>query len=652
MTQKLSLNDGWQVVWADYGGENPPAEPEHPSQPIPASVPGVVQADLVREGLLPELYRGENLDHALWVEWKDWWYRRSFATPPDLGDRKAQLVFHGLDTFATVWLNGQEVGRADNMFIRHAFDVTGLLRSSGLNELTVRLASPAHSIQVDGRHRPLVWSPERLFARKAQMSFGWDIAPRLVTVGIWRPVELELTDTARIADVRVRHEAPGGARLRAWVEVEVQWLARQPGRGRLSGRIHQTGFEWSGELVPGSNLIAEEVILTDPPLWWPIGYGRPELCEVEVRLESGGRQLDLWRSRVGIRRIELVCQGQPSGAESFRFRCNGRDIFITGLNYTPLDAVFPAVTPQRITQTLEALAGIGCNMLRVWGGGVYESRHFYDECDRLGILIWQDFMMACGWYPQTDEFADKLAAEARQVVRELRGHACIAIWSGDNENDAFYPELMSQNRLTREVLADICRELDGDTPYVPSSPYSPSGADPQSQREGDMHYYAHGQSYRDCPMWGLRCRFMSEFGHLSLPSAELIRRYFPPGTEWPLSSRTWRYHAADTIRTCRFRGADRILASLSAVGRPVPEDLEEAVAASQELQAEAVCAWIDKWCQDPEFAGFLVWNVGDCWPQQSDSVMEYGGKPKLVFERLGPLFARVRRQYDARADQH
>jgi beta-mannosidase len=482
------------------------------------------------------------------------------------------------------------------------------------------------------------------------MSFGWDIAPRLMTAGIWRPVELVLVDTARITDVHVTHGDPAGEAVRARIEVEVEWLAGSPGNGRVSGRIHETPFELSAEFAPGVNVVAAEAVLRDPPLWWPIGYGRPALCDVEVRLEAAGRVIDSHRSRIGIRRVELRREPQPGGAESFGFRCNGRDVFITGLNWTPLDALFARIRPERITRTLEGLAGIGCNMLRVWGGGIYEPQHFYDECDRLGIMVWQDFMMACGWYPQTEAFAERLSAEARQVVRDLRGHPCLCVWAGDNEVDAFYPDLAGQNRLTREVLAAVCRELDGDTVYLPSSPYSPSGADPQSPTEGDVHHYAHGQCYRACRLWGLRARFVSEFGHLSLPSMEVIGRYFPPGTAWPLTSPTWRYHAADTIREPRFRGAEKILDALAACGRAAPGTIEEAVEASQELQAEAVCAWIERWCRDGEFGGFLLWNVADCWPQQSDSVIDCEGRPKRIFARLGPLFERMRRRHAGRAD--
>ena len=644
MLETIGLNSGWQFTWTRHEGHlNAP--PMH--FPVPwrdAVVPGDAHLDLMHHGVLPDLFVGVNLDHAAWMEDKDWWYRTGFETP-EPGSRRAILVFHGLDTFAQIWLNGRELGGTDNMHRRYEFDVTDALTVSGPNELIVRLASPRYSIRIDPGHKPMIWSPERLFCRKAQMSFGWDIAPRLMTVGIWRPVELAFVDTARITNVWAVPVAFNGDDVTVRIEADVAWHG-EPGWAKLSGSVGGVMFEAEVACEAGLNTLAAEAVVQDAPLWWPIGYGQPDRIDVSAALSADGHEVDRRRFKTGLRRVELIEQPQPSGATSFAFRVNGRDVFITGLNWTPLDAIFARVTPEKITRTLESLAGIGCNMLRVWGGGIYESPHFYSECDRLGVLIWQDFMMACGWYPQTDAMAAALDAEARQIVRDLRHHPSLAVWAGDNECDAFEPERAPKNRLTRVVLKQVCEELHPQIPYLPSSPYSPKSRDPQDEREGDMHDYAHGENYRESKMWELRPRFMSEFGHLSLPSLELIRRYFPEGTEWPIDNDLWRYHGTDTIQTGRFRWTDRVLRALEKCGKPAPKTIEEAVAASQELQAEAMIALIERYCEDPEFSGFLVWNVSDCWPQMSDAVTDYLGDQKRIFDRLGPLFEKVRRQWD------
>ena len=648
MKEILDLNAGWKMDRTSFCGA--PAAVPKLKWGRDATVPGDVHLDLLRDGELPDPFVGLHADQSLWMEQKDWWFRREFDSPASLAGRRALLVFHGLDAFATIWVNGKIVGHADNMFIRHEFDVTDALTPGGRHELVVRLASPVQSVRVDPAHNGLpTWSPERLFCRKAQMSFGWDIAPRLVTVGIWRPVELVLLDQARITDFQVALVRFDGRDAQVRVEVEYAWFGTQTVEGRLAGSVHGTTWDAPITLRSGKQVFAREVLVKNAPRWWPIGYGKPALCEAMVSLEAAGRPLDGRTVTTGLRTIELVQDPQPSGATSFRFRCNGRDIFITGLNWTPLDAIFARITPARITQTLEKLAGIGCNMLRVWGGGIYESAHFYAECDRLGIMIWQDFMMACGWYPQTDDFAAALETEARQVVRDLRNHPCIAVWAGDNECDMAVDWLRNpdvngaKNRLTREVLPRVCRELDPHVPYLPSSPYSPSGAHFNDQNEGDTHCYCHGQDWRASELWKKRSRFMSEFGRLSLPSLPVIRKYFPRGTEWPLTNRMWRYHGTDTTRTGIFRVTDKILDELKACGRPEPANIREAVKASQELQAQGVIELIEHYCADPEFGGFLLWNVADCWPQQSDAVLDCDGNPKIVFRKLGPLFKKMRR---------
>jgi len=650
MSTLLLLTRGWKIGWEEFAGEDADPQTAVRLAFIDAEVPGDAHLDLMRAGVLADPYVGMNVDHALWMEHKDFWYRCEFDAPPMIDGQTAKLTFHGLDTFATVWLNRQCLGKTSNMFMRHEFDVTRMILPAGKNELVVRFAAPAFSIPFDPLHRPMAdpsWSQQRLFCRKAQMSFGWDIAPRLLTVGPWRPVELVIADSARITNTWVTPLEFQGDNVLVHIETEVEWAGANRSVAKLTGQIHDTAWEATADLVPGRNVVTKDLLLKKPPLWWPIGYGEPTLIQTRVAVDVQGRRMDVRTGETGLRRIELVREPRPSGAQSFCFRCNGRDILVTGLNWTPLDAIFARVTPERITRTLEALAGVGCNMLRVWGGGIYEPAHFYAECSRLGIMVWQDFMMACGWYPQSDAFASSLAAEARQVIRDLRGFPCLAVWAGDNEVDAQYPALANQNRLTRQTLADLCRELDPRNIYVPSSPWRPSGQPTAwvNATEGDSHYYRHGTDYRSSPNWDIRPRFLSEFGHLSLPSLELIRKYFPSGSDWPLTGPMWRYHGSDTIHLKRFRGPDLVLAALKACGRPEPKTIEEAVVASQQLQADAVCAWIEHYCENPEFGGFMLWNVADCWPQHSDAVIDYLGTPKTILARLGPVFDRVRARH-------
>lgn len=648
MTQIISLNNGWRIGWTEFCGRN--ADPETASRiaTIDAVVPGDVHLDLIRNGMLPDPFVGMNIDHALWMEQKDWWYRLEFPSPDTRQNQTALLVFHGLDTFATVWLNRQFIANTNNMFMRHEFDVTQMLSSNGVNELVVRLAATAYSVPVDPNHTCMTWAPERLFCRKAQMSFGWDIAPRLVTVGIWRTVELHVVDTARIVNTWITPLRFQRDSVQVSVQTEIECFSRNVGTAKVNGQIFDTPWKARVPLTQGRHIITSDVNLKNPPLWWPIGYGQPNLIQSKTALEASGRNIDIHFCQAGLRRIELVMEPQSGGSQSFRFRCNGKDMLVTGLNWTPLDAIFARITPEKITRTLESLAGIGCNMLRVWGGGIYEPDHFYTECSRLGIMIWQDFMMACGWYPQTDLFAAQMEVEANQIVRDIRTYPCLAIWSGDNEVDGFYPSLAEKKRLTRQTLASVCRTLDFADSLCPKFTMATFRRHLQVGKlnRRRQHHYDHGNSYRAPASWDIRPRFMSEFGHLSLPSLDLIRKYFPSESEWPLTNEMWSFHGTDTTRERRFRGPDRILRALEACGKPLPTTIKDAVEASQDLQAEAVCAWIEHYCEDPEFGGFMLWNVADCWPQQSDSIMDYLGHPKTVFSRLGPLFERVRSKYD------
>ncbi len=642
MLRTQPIDNGWTSFWTSHQGTSdavPPVTSEMTE--LPAAVPGDVHLDLMRAGILPDLYVGENLMQAAWVEDKDWWYRTAFTAPATKDGERVLLVFHGLDTFATVQLNGTVIGHTDNMHRRYTFDVTEYLQAAG-NTLTVRLASPRYAIPFDPAHGPVMWSPERLFARKAQMSFGWDIAPRLVTRGIWRPVELVIVDGARLADVWVT--------LGQADDVTVHLAVERHGHDgplRVTGNV--AGEPFSAELAAGEDAASVRLALPGAPRWQPVGYGTPALLDVDATLFADARALDTRHFHTGLRTVELCQDPLPSGGLSFTFKVNGRTIFVTGLNWTPLDAIFARVTPEQITARLEALARLGCNMLRVWGGGIYEPEHFYAECDRLGIMIWQDFMMACGWYPQTDAMAMAFDAEARQIVHDLRHHPCLALWAGDNEVDAVYPDLAPLNRLTRQVLADVCAELHPQVPYLPSSPYRPTEpAGWYSDTEGDSHVYDHGTNYRESAMWTMRPLFTSEFGHLSLPDLATIRTYFPPGTEWPLDNEMWRFHGSDTIQSGMFRVTDRVLKALAACGKPAPRTIEEAVPASQALQTEAVLGWIAQWDSAPYFGGFLLWNVHDCWPQMSDAVFDYLGHPKQIFAELGSLYARLRAEHDNR----
>ncbi|MCX7590991.1 MAG: hypothetical protein N2255_05120, partial [Kiritimatiellae bacterium] len=283
MRRSIFLHSGWRLTWTEFtGNSDEPVDLSVQRPVVDASVPGDAHVDLMRYGLLPDLYVGMNLEQARWMEDKDWWYWTRFVTPAETAGHRVVLVFHGLDTFATVWLNDVLLGRTDNMHRRYEFEINGVLRSAGVNELVVRLASPRYMIRVDPAHRPLVWAPERLFCRKAQMSFGWDIAPRLLTVGIWRPVELVILDETRIVDAWVRVSTVQGER----VVLEGRLTLEGRSSGNLTPyvqlKVGDTEIEWrqSMESAPGRVVLIGCGTVKKERMWWPVGYGEPVVCPV------------------------------------------------------------------------------------------------------------------------------------------------------------------------------------------------------------------------------------------------------------------------------------------------------------------------------------------------------------------------------------
>ena len=650
--QRIPLDANWRLSWSEYGSrvaEHAAADGDD-SRWMAAAVPGDAHLDLLREGVIPDPFVGLGTDACLWMEEKDWWYRLRFVPPvewPEGPGRAARLVFHGLDCFATVFLNGRELARHGNMFRPLEVDVTGLLRPGAPNVLAVRLASPLYAPMEQPSRQETWWGHPRQLSRKAQMSYGWDIAPRLVTVGIWRPVELVQVDGARVADVwvRTRSATAGAAEMEAVIAAEVL-----PGAGAgLRVELEAAGRTATEDLpsAAGVHEVRFRWRIDRPRLWWPNGSGEPHLYPYRVRIVAGGgRPVDERTGHFGVRTVELDRSATPDGGHAFRFRVNGREIFMRGWNWTPPDAIFARVTPDRRLRLLEAARDSGANMLRMWGGGVYEADDFYDAADRLGLLVWQDFMFACSQYPQDDAFLAEVRAEVEHVVRRLRSHPCLAIWCGDNECDMCYPDpaAAAGNRVTREAIPGVLGRLDPDRPYIPSSPHSPAGRRYNDTADSDVHLWKHGASFRDPYFLTHRGKFVSEIGFLSLPDVHVVRDYLDGAPPWPAEGPVWDHHAADTMRTRRFRGMRALVEDLASCGWPAPRSLDEYVRVSQELQAEAYRTWVADCAARPDCGGILLWNLADAWPQMSDAAIAWPLEPKPVLAAVRQAFAAAGRR--------
>lgn len=637
------LNSGWTLAEAAPG-----AEPEAPW--IPAAVPGDIHLDLMAAGRIPDPFIGDQWQEGLFIEDRDWWYRGTVTLSPDAADlERVELVFDGLDTFATVYLDGEPIAESHNMWIPQRVDVTDRLEPGRVQDLRVRFTMPEQAVadRLVGLERGDVdWlfsPPERIFSRKAQMSFGWDIAPRIVTCGLWRPVRLEGFHEGAIRDAHFRSELLPDGRARVSLEVEAEAFATaDEWRAVASARCGDSAVAWEMTLEERDGRLVgrADAIVAAPQLWWPAGEGEQNLYRAEVALVADGHAVHTVAERFGIREVRLL-QSDETGLHT-RFHCavNGRRTFILGTNWIPIDAIFPRVTRERLAQVLDLAGELNCNMLRIWGGGIYESPDFYELCDERGLLIWQDFMFACALYPQDDAFLAEVRAEAEAVVRRLRNHPCMAIWAGDNEVDWAYEwtgdaSRAAGNRISHAVLPEVVARLDPDLPYIPSSPFSPSGeGSPNSPDEGDVHIWSHSAHPRDPMYFDEHSRFISEMGRICPANVESIRQFLPPEAAWPHANPTWDHHLGN-IPTQDFRRRDAMDQALVNVFGAVPDTLESYVEASQLQQAYCLSEWIQRsrrrW---PECGGLLWWNLMDNWPQHSDAIVDHFLRRKIGYEAV------------------
>ena len=617
---------------------------------IDAQVPGDVHLDCQRAGLIGDPFVGMNHDHCRWMEEWDWWYR-SDLTPPTPGPgQRLHLLFEGLDVFATVYLNGKEIGRNRNMFTPLRIDVTDHVQP-GTNRLEVCLGAPVYPPERPAR------SPEvrgygnalRLQVRKSQSCYGWNISPRLVTIGIWKPVSWLLVDEVEIADVSVSTVAlrpDGAAELEALVELQPNHGAPGPVDVELTVAGETRQLVFSCDATGGRHV--ERFTVPQAKLWWPHNHGAQPLYDWTATLRRGGCELDRCSGRFGIRTVELIQRPDDDGGIAFIIAINGKKIFLKGMNWTPADAIFARVDDARYDLLLAAARDSNINAMRVWGGGIYEHDSFYAKCDELGLVITHDFMFACGCYPQDQAFLDEAQREAEFQVRRLRHFACVVAWFGDNENDVLadnsfnYPAYR-HNRLSKEVLRDVVRLHAPLTPYVPTSPFSPVTYDQNAPTEGDCHIWGHGLSYKSDFYVKQQPRMVTEIGHLSFPDRKVIESWISPGKLWPVWHEEYLTHGADCIRLDRQARYRLNWDNIRERGWPEPADLDDVIQKTQQLQGEASQFWIEFYGNQPNCWGIFLWNLADSWPQMSDAYIAWPYAPKASLAYVKDAYAALQR---------
>ncbi len=623
---------------------------------LPATVPGNLELDLHACGRIPDPFVGMNIAALRRYETCHAVYFRRFDLEPT-EDADYVLEAKGVDCYAQVYLNGTLVATCDNMLVEWRVELPdGLLRQE--NEIVVVFAPPIRPGE-EAEDAPrllqaMAANYESLRTRKAPHMYGWDIMPRALSMGLWRSVRVLALPLERIASAYLETlsiaEDHSGADLHLHYALHLNENPLKPAAdGTVSG-----GYRLRLEGVCGESAFCEEhpvlgcvgamrFRLSRPAIWWPRGRGDQNLYECTVTLLRGDTQLDRTEFTFGARtiRLERTDTTDEAGRGEFCFHVNGERLFVLGANWVPLDA-YHSRDLERVDQAIALVEEIGCNMIRCWGGDVYESDRFFDLCDRAGILIWQDFAMACAIYPQDPAFQEVVRREAVQVVRRLRQHPCIALWAGDNECDMSFLWGSSgidpnTNVLTRQALPEVIRQEDPRRPYLPSSPYiAPAAMSKGLQYLPEDHLWGPRDYYKGSYYTSSLCHFASEIGYHGCPSPESIARFITPGNEWPYSgNREWLLHSTSPIPGVDLFDyrVELMAKQVRVLFGEVPDNLEDFAYASQCSQAEAMKFFVEmfrsrKWRR----TGIIWWNILDGWPQFSDAIVDYYFVRKRAFD--------------------
>ena len=619
MTVLRPLHDGWTLTAVSDGAR---------IRSVPATVPGCVHTDLLAAGLIEDPYLDDNETRLGWIGRTDWRYDTTFRWTADEYER-SDLVCAGLDTVATVTLNGTVIGRTANQHRSYRFPVRHLLRE-GENTLSVRLDS-AYSYAEANRaalgHRPGAYTEPYPFIRKMACNFGWDWGPTLVTAGIWRPVSLESWSGARLAEVRPEVTLDGDdGHVR--VAVRVQRTDEQP----LTVTAEIAGLRARVVLEPGQRTAYLDLDVSAPALWWPRGLGAQNRYDLAVHLRGPAGE-ESWRRQVGFRRVEL-------DADTFTLSVNGAPIQVRGANWIPDDCFPHRVTAARLAERLDQALGANINLLRVWGGGLYESEDFYDHADAAGLLVWQDFLFACASYPEEEPLYSEVAAEARENITRLAPHPSLVLWCGNNENLEGRADWGWQDELEGrswgagyyyDLLPALLAELDPTRPYWPGSPYSGRpDLPPNDPARGTIHIWD-VWNREDYTRYGAyHPTFVSEFGFQAPPAHATLRRAV--SGDLASDSPLVLHHQKATD------GNAKLLKGLEG-HLPAPADYDDWHYLTQLNQARAITFGVEHFRSlAPHCRGTVVWQLNDCWPVTSWSAIDGDARRK-------PLWYALRRAY-------
>jgi beta-mannosidase len=629
---RLPVESSWEFQQSNAGSK----------QWLPARVPGDVHLDLLRNHVIPDPYYRDNETKLQWIEDASWTYRTTMTVPAELLHRQhLDLVFDGLDTAAEVFLNGASVLTADNMFRQWRIDAKPYLHE-GSNELRVEFRPTSKVTEVlsaGDKMDEAAHIPQKAFLRKAAYEAGWDWGPRFVTSGIWRPVYLDSWDHIRIEDVHVSEPDVSASVAHLVVSVTVQADVDAQAALQLTygiGAPTET-ISRSVHLHPGENTVSVPVDVDHPSLWFPAGYGGQTLYAFHARIATGANDQDEKSIRTGLRSVTLQ-RNRDQWGRSFGFVVNGIPIFAKGAAVIPFDSFPNRVTEADYRHILQSAKDANMNMIRLWGGGYYESETFYDLCDELGLMVWQDFMFASSWYPGGHDFKENVREEADYQVKRLRNHPSMTLWSGNNEVEsvlyAFLGGLSADARLQvwknyltvfSGILPDIVQRDTAEVPYWPSSPSAEYEDTSDQFQSGDAHDWSiwHGRE----PFANYAnhyYRFTSEYGFQSFPELRTVESFTTPEDRASIFTPVMLAHQKNNE-------GNAIIHEYLLRDYAEPKDFPSFLYVSQVLQAEGVKAGAEHMRRNrPRIGGSLFWQLNDCWPVASWSSIDYFGRWKAL----------------------
>ena len=642
------INKNW--VFKQYGKE----------EWLPATVPGCVHLDLLANKKIEDPFYRDNEKSLQWIDKEDWEYKTSFDVDKEMLKReRIELFFAGLDTYSDVYLNDKKILSTSNMYREWRVECKPLLREGG-NDLYIKFFSPirigldkrteaGYDLKADNDNSLMGGMEDKkvsIFTRKAPYHYGWDWGPRFVTSGVWRPVVLKLWDEVKIRDLNIINDSIDNERavLTAWFEVESTASHSVDFSIEVNG---QKAGDSKKELSQGLNTIPVEFVIENPKRWWCNGLGEPYLYNIKASVTTG-KAVEEISLKHGIRTVKLI-QEPDSGGKSFYFELNGVPVFAKGANYIPSDVFLSRVTPGRYEKIIRSALDANMNMLRVWGGGIYEEDVFYDLCDKNGILVWQDYMFACSLYPGDKEFLENVKQEAIDNVKRLRKHPCIALWCGNNENyQAWYMwgykeqyEKQDQALAAKiwndyktvfyDILLKVTAKYHKGVDYWPSSPMAVFDRETEygevaldDKKSGDRHYWGVWHAEEPFSKYDeLIPRFMSEYGFQSFPAFETIKAYTIP-SDWDIKSAVMTAHQ-------RHPRGNQLIRKYMDRDYKVPKDFWEFMYLSQVVQGEGIKRGIEAHRRNmPYCMGSLYWQLNDCWPVASWSSTDYYLKWKAL----------------------